>query len=54
MAKFRVVLTETQYYEVYVEAETQEEAEDIAYDVYGEDGDIFSTNLNVVHVEEEE
>lgn len=53
MAKFRVVVTETQYYEVYVEADTKEEAEDIAMDVYGEDGDIFSTNLNTVLVEEE-
>lgn len=53
MAKFRVVVTETQYYEVYVEADTKDEAEDIAMDVYGEDGDIFSTNLNTVLVEEE-
>ena len=29
MAKFRVVVTETQYYEVYVEADTKDEAEDI-------------------------
>ena len=53
MAKFRVVVTETQYYEVYVEADTQEEAEDIAIDTYGEDGDIFQTDLEVTLVEEE-
>lgn len=53
MAKYRVVLTETQYYEVYVEADTQEEAEDIAIDTYGEDGDIFSTELETILVEEE-
>lgn len=53
MAKYRVVVTETQYYEVYVEADTQEEAEDIAIDTYGEDGDIFSTELETILVEEE-
>ena len=53
MAKFRVVLTETQYYEVYVDADTQEEAEDIAYDAYGEDGDIFNTYVEVINIEEE-
>ena len=54
MAKFRVVVTETQYYEVYVEADTQEEAEDIATDIYGEDGDIFLTELNTKLIEEAE
>ena len=53
MAKYRVVVTETQYYEVYVEANTEEEAEDIAIDTYGEDGDIFTTELNAILVEEE-
>lgn len=53
MAKYRVVVAETQYYEVYVEADTQEEAEDIAIDTYGEDGDIFTTELNTILVEEE-
>ena len=53
MAKYRVVVTETQYYEVYVEADTQEEAEEIAYDIYGEDGDIFNTDVEIVHIEEE-
>lgn len=52
MAKYRVVVTETQYYEVYVEADTKEEAEDIAMDIYGEDGDIFSTELDATLVEE--
>ena len=53
MAKFRVVVTETQYYEVYVEAHTEEEAEDIAIDTYGEDGDIFQTELEATLIEEE-
>lgn len=52
MAKYRVVVTETQYYEVYVEADTKEEAEDIAIDTYGEDGDIFTTELDATLVEE--
>ena len=54
MKKFRVVIAETQYYEVYVEANTEEEAEDIATDNYGEDGDIFLTELGTKLVEEEE
>lgn len=53
MAKFRVVVVETQYYEVYVEAHTEEEAEDIAIDTYGEDGDIFQTELEATLIEEE-
>ena len=53
MKKFRVVVAETQYYEVYVEANTEEEAEDIAMGVYIEDGDIFSTQLDTTLVEEE-
>jgi hypothetical protein len=54
MAKFRVVVTETQYYEVYVEADTKEEAEEIAEDIYGCDGEIFSTIVNTVFIEEVE
>lgn len=53
MKKFRVVVAETQYYEVYVEANTEEEAEDLAIDTYGEDGDVFTTELNTTLVEEE-
>ena len=53
MAKFRVVVVETQYYEVYVEADTKDEAEDIAIDTYGEDGDIFQTELEATLIEEE-
>ena len=54
MAKFRVVIAEIQYYEVYVEADTEDEAEDIATDTYGEDGDIFLTELNTKLIEEVE
>lgn len=53
MAKFRVVIAETQYYEVYVEADTQEDAEDLAIDTYGEDGDIFQTDIEATLIEEE-
>lgn len=52
--KYRVVVTETQFYEVYVEADTKDEAEEIAEETYGCDGDIFCTNANVVLVEETE
>ena len=52
--RYRVVVTETQSYEVYVEADTEEEAEEIAEDTYGSDGDIFHTDVNVVLVEEDE
>ena len=51
--KYRVVVTETQSYEVYVEADTKEEAEEIALDDYGCCGDIFYTGADVVLVEEE-
>lgn len=51
MAKYRVVIAETQYYEVYVEANTKDEAEDLATDTYGEDGDIFLTELDTKLVE---
>ena len=54
MKTYRVIVTETQSYEVYVEAESKEEAEEIAEDTYGCDGDIFHTDVDVVLVEEEE
>ena len=50
---YRIVVTETQSYEVYVEAENEEEAEDIALDTYGYDGDIFHTDASVVLIEED-
>ena len=53
MKMFRVVIAETQYYEVYVEAHTEDEAEDIALDNYGEDGDIILTELDTKLIEEE-
>jgi hypothetical protein len=52
MAKFRVVLKEIQTYEVYVEATTPSEAEDIACDIYGEDGDICDTEIELADIEE--
>jgi hypothetical protein len=53
MKKFRVVVMETQYYEVYVEADTEDKAKDIAYDTYGEDGCIFDT-ITEAYAEEAE
>ena len=53
MAKYRVIVAETQSYEVYVEADTKEEAEEIAEDTYGCNGDIFSTTVDIVLTEEE-
>lgn len=51
--KYRVVVTETQSYELYVEADNQEEAEEIALEEYGCIGDIFSSYSDVVFIEEE-
>ena len=52
MKKFRVVVTETQSYEVYVEADNKDEAEEIALEEYGSIGDIFSTFSDVELVQE--
>ena len=52
MAKYRVIVTEAQSYEVYVEADNAEEAEEIALDDYGCCGDIFYTGVDVVLSEE--
>lgn len=52
MKKFKVVLKEIQTYEVYVEATTPSEAEDIACDIYGEDGDICNTEIELADIEE--
>ena len=53
MKKYRVVVVESQSYEVCVEANTEEEAEEVAEETYGYDGDIFSTIVKVTHIEEE-
>jgi hypothetical protein len=53
MKEYRVVVVETQYYEVYVEADTEEEAMDIAQDIYGTEGVVFSEGTNIELVEEE-
>lgn len=52
MKKYRAIVEETQSYEVYIGANTEEEAEEITEDTYGCDGDIFSTNVNLGLVEE--
>lgn len=52
--RYRVVVTETQCYEVWVNADNQEEAEEIALEEYGCEGDIFSTYADVIYIEEEE
>ena len=53
MKKYRAVVTVTEYYEVYVNAEDEEEAEDVALENYGCNGEIFNTLSDVVSVEEE-
>ena len=53
MKEYRVVVVETQYYEVYVEADTEEEAMDIAQNTYGTEGVVFSMGTNIELVEEE-
>jgi hypothetical protein len=53
MKKYRVVVAITEYYEMYVNAEDEEEAEDIAIENYGCDGELFNTLSDVVSVEEE-
>lgn len=53
MAKFRIVVEEIQLYEVYVEAKDSYEAEDIALETYGCDGEIFKTYANVTDITEE-
>ena len=54
MAKYRVVVAETQSYEVYVEAESKEKAEEIAFYNYGEIGEVFHTDAEVIDIEEDE
>jgi hypothetical protein len=51
---YRVVVEEIQSYEVYVEADNEEEAADIAQDTYGHDGVVFSTGVSIVLIEEDE
>ena len=53
MARYRVVIEEIQTYEVYVEAPNDIKAEEIALDVYGEEGDISDTTIQMVEIEEE-
>lgn len=50
--RYRVVVTETQLYEVYVEADSQEAAEEIANEEYGCEGDIFATYVDATYIEE--
>ena len=53
MARYQVIVEETQSYEVYVEAENEEEAKEIAEETYGCDGEIVHTNVEVVDIEED-
>ena len=52
--KYKVIVEETQSYEVYVEADTEEEAEEIAEETYGCNGEIVHTSVEVVDIEEDE
>ena len=51
--KYRVIVTETQSYEVYVEAPNDLIAEEVALKSYGSDGEIFNTDVEAT-VEEAE
>ena len=53
MARFRVVVAETQSYEVYVDAENKEQAEEIAFYGYGKLGELFQTDAEVIDIEED-
>ena len=52
MAKYKVAVNETQTYEVFVEANTQEEAEELALECYGCDGEIGCTLTEILETEE--
>ena len=52
--KYRAIVTETQSYEVYVEADTQDEAKEIALEEYGCNGTIFTTYAEVIHIDRSE
>ncbi len=54
MKKYRVIVTETQSYEVFVKAKNEKVAEAIALEHYGSEGVVFNTTTNVVGVEEDE
>ena len=52
MKRYRVIVAVTEYYEVYVNAKDEEEAEDIACESYF-DGEFFNTLTDTVNIEEE-
>ena len=52
--KYRVVVSETQTYEVYIEANSIEMAEEMALETYGSDGEIFQINVEVVDIDDSE
>ena len=45
--KFRVIITESQNYEIFVEAEDEDSAKEIAEENYGCDGTVTSTFVEV-------
>lgn len=54
MAKYRVMMLEKIFYEVYVEADNEEEAEEKANKAYSEDGvDLTDNYCEVIEIEEE-
>ena len=52
MKRYRVIVAVTEYYEVYVSAEDEEGAEDIACENYF-DGKLFNTLTDTINIEEE-
>lgn len=53
MAKYRFVIAETEFYELYVDAENYDKALDIALENYGSEGEIIHTDAELISVEEE-
>lgn len=52
MARYKVAVNEIETYEVFVEADTPEEAEELALECYGCDGEIGCTLTEILEVEE--
>ena len=51
MPKYKIAVNETQTYEVFVEADTQNEAEELALECYGCDGETGCTLTEILEVE---
>lgn len=55
MAKYRVTFMEKVYYEIYVDADNAEEAEEKAIEAFGNgDGEVTDNYVDYIETEEEE